>query len=416
MNKSVKIILLIIVLILIAVGLYWWTTTSSQTENKISTVVSNLFPAAQEEGAKIVNSFFGGSSTSTAAESQAIGLSNKLTQITAKPISGAFFIDNSASSSVRYLDRETGYVYDYNLSLGLINQLTNTTKPGVIETFWGDNKVILRYLDGGQQINYLATLNHGTSSQNIGTLSGKELNQTISAFAVSPDKKSYFYLIPTSTGTDGYIGAFSSTANDSKVFSSPFPDWQVSWPNKNLIVLTSAPSFNLNGLAYSLNPTTKKTAIIIREIKGLTTLASPDGKKIVYNDASDGGLRLISLQGSNSSPLSLGVFVLPEKCVWNQDSTSLYCFIPNTKITQNLPDSWYQGSISFTDSLWSIDASTGSTQQLFNPETSSQAVKIDGINLFFGGKNKLFFTNKKDGTLWLYNFNTQLPVASSTGN
>ena len=59
------------------------------------------------------------------------------------------------------------------------------------------------------------------------------------------------------------------------------------------------------------------------------------------------------------------------------------------------PDDWYQGLISFKDSIWQKNFSTGETNILIN-ETNA-----DVINPFLTkDENYLIFTNKTDNTLW----------------
>ncbi|MFZ1019925.1 MAG: hypothetical protein WAN61_02985, partial [Minisyncoccia bacterium] len=65
------------------------------------------------------------------------------------------------------------------------------------------------------------------------------------------------------------------------------------------------------------------------------------------------------------------------------------------------PDSWYQGTVSFSDQFWKIDLTTGNTTMLVDPITITGNQEIDGIKLALDdGENYLFFVNKKDSYLW----------------
>ena len=61
------------------------------------------------------------------------------------------------------------------------------------------------------------------------------------------------------------------------------------------------------------------------------------------------------------------------------------------------PDSWYQGTVSFNDAIWKIDAGTGTTTKI----TTGAEGLIDATDLAITPDNSyLFVVNKIDGSLW----------------
>ncbi|MCC7160551.1 hypothetical protein IT399_02440, partial [Candidatus Nomurabacteria bacterium] len=133
-------------------------------------------------------------------------------------------------------------------------------------------------------------------------------------------------------------------------------------------------------------------------INGLTTLASPDGKSILY---SDNNLSLSVYHTDTKTTDVLGIRTLPEKCVWNKTSVSVYCGVPKSIIGSNYPDTWYQGEISFSDQIWKVNTQDLKSQILLDPLTVKGGEEIDGTKLMVDeAENYLFFVNKKDSFLW----------------
>jgi len=93
---------------------------------------------------------------------------------------------------------------------------------------------------------------------------------------------------------------------------------------------------------------------------------------------------------------------LPEKCVWsNTNIKVIYCAVPKAfPIGETYPDSWYQGLVSFTDSIWMINTDTMAASLIFDIEKES-GEQMDVIDVQLDKKdNYLFFTNKTDLTFW----------------
>jgi hypothetical protein len=98
---------------------------------------------------------------------------------------------------------------------------------------------------------------------------------------------------------------------------------------------------------------------------------------------------------------SIGVKTMPEKCVWNKDSTILYCAVPRYITGTRYPDLWYQGEISFADDLWKIDVANNTTTNLVDSTSFKGGEEVDGIKLSLDeNEDYLFFVNKKDSYLW----------------
>jgi hypothetical protein len=215
--------------------------------------------------------------------------------------------------------------------------------------------------------------------------------------SISPDTSQIFYLFNTGDTVAGITSSLTTTTN-TQVFNSPFTEWLSSWPNSQIITLTTKPSANVPGYMYTVNPGTQSFNKVLSGINGLTTLTSPDGKLVLYTDNSL-SLNILNISTGNSS--TVGLNTLPEKCVWGPASDVIYCAVPKS-IDQSYqyPDSWYQGEVSFSDEIWKINIATGGTTMLADPSTIS-GEDIDAIKLAVdSNQNYLFFVNKKDSYLW----------------
>ena len=132
-------------------------------------------------------------------------------------------------------------------------------------------------------------------------------------------------------------------------------------------------------------------------INGLTSLASPNGKLILYGDD---GLSLFVYHLDTKTSDSLGLRTLPEKCVWGAASDFVYCAVPVGAGGGGYPDQWYQGETSFRDQIWKINMVNGTTTIIIDLAAEINGGVIDGTKLALDEKeNYLFFLTKKNSFL-----------------
>ena len=307
---------------------------------------------------------------------------------------------------MRYVDRATGNIYETFADKIIEQKYSATTIPKVYEAFFGnkENSVIMRYLKTDERTiesfvgnipqEYLGTAVDGTAE-----VKGSFLPENIEDASLSPDGSNIFYLFAAG---DNLVGATMNltTSKKTQIFDSPFTEWLSDWGNSKTITLTTKPSSGIPGYAYEMDAATgKNLEETLGGINGLTTLGSPDGKMILYGDD---GLNLFVYHNDTKVSDRLGVKTLPEKCVWGNTSSVVYCSVPKLPALALYPDSWYQGEVSFSDQLWKIDLKTENATMLADPAAIS-GEEIDGIKLALDAdENYLFFVNKKDSYLWEY--------------
>lgn len=321
-----------------------------------------------------------------------------LIQLTNTPISAATF-DNK-TNKIKYIDRLTGHLYEISPDGNETKQLTITTIPGIYEVSWSKDlsRALLRYYseDTTSGLSFLASFPATSTSQSTGQTEGIFLPTSVNQALFSPtEENKIFYLLNSDGKTTGII---ANTDNQSKkeIFSSSFTNFMANWPQKNIITLITKPSASASGFLYSLHPTNQTFTKILSAIQGLTVLYSPMGDEILYSKSENNSIETRIYNTKKETDVKLGVTTLPEKCLFSKLNTNtIYCAVPRPITSALYPDEWYQGKVSFSDSIWQINTVDGSTKSI-----SSQQ-NFDATNLFSdSNENYIFFTNKKNNTLW----------------
>ena len=324
----------------------------------------------------------------------------RLMKLVANPVAGFTSYINGSSTVVRYIEKSSGRVFDIDMSIpSARTRITNTTIPRVREAFFSQNgsNVLIRYLDDGGSIqSYYSQVPKATSSEafrNGVDLKGSFLAENIVDVSVLPSSGRLFSMIISRNSAVGTVSDYDGNKK-SQIFESPFTEWLSSWVNDKTILLVTKPSYAAPGFAYSLDVKTGAMKKIYGGTSGLTAVLSPDGKKFLI---SEDGSSLKIYDMTDHSIFDIGLKTITDKCVWATSNT-IYCGIPNKIAAANYPDAWYQGIVQFTDSIWIIDLDLSVTETVW--EMTSEE-NIDAFNLSTSKDLEyLFFTNKKDGSLW----------------
>jgi hypothetical protein len=307
-------------------------------------------------------------------------------------------------TTIRYMERATGHIYETSTSSLAKARISNTTEPKIYEAYFtdkGDN-LILRGLVGSSDIistRYASlVLASTTDTEETKILTTKDLPIQISQVAISPSKTQLFSIMES-----GVRGLLSKIDGGSAVgiFDTPYREWIPSWPEEKNLVLTTRASAFAPGFAYILNTQSKAMTRILGNIYGLTTLTSSDLLRVIYTTSERGTFTLNYLDRRDSTITELSFKTLPEKCIWSKkEKNILYCAVPENIAFSTYPDVWYQGLINFSDSIWKIDMETGESRLIMNIQDESGEV-IDATNLYMSSTDDyLVFTNKIDLTLW----------------
>lgn len=303
---------------------------------------------------------------------------------------------------LRFVERESGHVDEIELQDYKITKLTDVTIPKIVEAQFATNgeSVIMRFVndDDNQTIRtYLAKLTLNTDSNTDITytpykLSGAFLPDNIITVSVSPSTNKIFYLFPYK---ESVIGNILDLTTNKKIqnLDTNFHSFLSEFSGEDGVTLTTKASYLAPGFSYNINKIGEWNKII-GNIYGMTTKNSPNGKNIAFSSYGNNGLSLSLLNTTTGATVRAPANTLSEKCSWANDNITLYCAVPNSIPGANYPDAWYQGLVSFSDSIWKItqDGNGSMIESLQNIDATNVIPNLD--------QSKLFFVNNKDKSVW----------------
>jgi len=333
----------------------------------------------------------------------------EITRITSEPIAGAHFVTNKENeNAVRYVEQKTGDIYEYSLKNRRSERLLQQNLLGTHIALWtksGEN-VLLRFLkseeDNETIKTYANSLENGASGSST-TATGKFLPDNLQEIVTSPiETEKVAYLQENNGNTFVILEDLLNAEDRQQIFASPLNQWLLEWPKEDLIVLTTKPSYDIEGYSFFVNTKEGKAEKVLGKIKGLTTLVSPDATKILYARSEKNIFSSAVYDVKTKTETPLGLKILPEKCVWGTENPNLlYCAVSNFPDNTVLPDDWYKGKVSFSDEFWVINTETGKSGVINKMiDFSERGIDVTGVSL--NSKNDyLLFTNKKDNSLWM---------------
>lgn len=407
MNNKKTFIIVGVIIAIILIGLGFWFFSRSTTPVNNNPSGSPFGNPGNDTGASTGNTESGIVGAGEAFSAPAYTSTNRLNRISDTPISGAMIMSGS-TTVVKYIEKATGHMYEVNLLNGSKKRLSNTTLPKSYEIEWGMNgySAFIKFSDEGLIKNIFATLSTTTSTSTddgSGELITKNFESSIQNFLFSPSKKTSFYTTVSNQGIQGFL-ADKNGEKGSLIWNFPTSEWVIDWPKDDVITLATKASSNKFGYLYFLNPITKKTTPVLREIPGLITNTSPNGDQILYSASKNKDTSLFAFDIKSGLSISFSTKTLAEKCVWS-DSV-IYCAVPQKISKLDLPDDWYLGVTSFSDSIWKItlNPGTGTEETEYFELEKTAGGPIDVINPEISqDKKTLIFTNKKDSYLWSLN-------------
>lgn len=302
--------------------------------------------------------------------------------------------DIPADTEIRFIERQSGNIYAFRVHDRVLTRISNRTLPGVQEAVWttDGSRAFVRYLtratDGTEHVDTYALPADGGE--------GYFLEQDLEQVAVRATS-TVFSLLPSTSGSIGSLSAPDGT-NVRTFFTSAIARLRAGFSGANIVATTKASS-GLDG--YSFLVTDGSFTRILGPLRGLATLPNQEGTSVLYSyvDANRTYLQVLDLATRNATALPL--VTLAEKCVWEPGGRAVYCGVP-TALAGNVPDEWYQGAKTFSDRIWRIDLDTRLATLVVDPGQVAN-VAIDAIALAIDSESDtLVFTNKKDGTLWVY--------------
>lgn len=348
------------------------------------------------------------------------------------PVAGVGLFETGSVIHARYIERGLGHIFQTPLATFIESRIVNETRPRIMEALWGNGgkSVVVRFIDdkeGGAVIktSILSLDSPESRADSTSTTPISEFIKTeeillpdyIPFMATSEDKSDkVFYLEKILNASTGSISTFKGQGT-SVVLNTAFTEWLPQFPNSQLITLTTRPSATVPGHLFFVDTKTKAITKILGGVNGLTTLTSHDGKLVLFSETRDSAPRLHVYDVKSKTEHSLSIQTLPEKCVWSQkESFVAYCAVPQTipSNTAIYPDRWYQGLVSFSDSIWKIDTVTDISQKIMTPsEFGGPSMDITNSSLS-SNDSYVVFMNKTTGTPWVYRIGNEVSASNST--
>jgi len=390
MKRSVFIIIgVVLVLILVAVWVYmlFFSTTSNETDKQFgdldfgeTTDTDYQEPVVEEE--PVVD----------------METNQRLRQLTTRPVAGFTEIlsDTNNPRTVLYMEIGTGHIYSINLISGEEERISATT---IAETqkaeFSQDGTYVMIQSGFETKKEFILGEIHSTSS----TLSNTKLAEPITSFSGTVDNQ-FLYTIQTNASTIGKVLDPSDVTNET-LFTLPLREANVEWgsaASDSHYVYPKA-TRHLENFLYQI-----KNGVITRmpiDGRGLSAIGNDD--LVLYakqeNDVYQSYFHTIT----TGTEVEMPFVQIPEKCIMGEsDRPVTVCANSEYEFSELLPDSWYKGETSSSDSLWEIGLEGRQATFLVNPEqTSGRKLDITQLQLADDMEN-VYFTNQLDKTLWLY--------------
>ncbi|MEK7185325.1 MAG: hypothetical protein AAB726_01755 [Patescibacteria group bacterium] len=427
MKKIFWTLIIIVLAAALGLGAYWFFDRQENGGPSMGNIsIGDFFPFGTGGTAPI---------TETPADTEPIISApapiTRLWKISSAPQAGTGLFTQGTETFVRFIDSAMGNVYEAQVSnrealqasmsgstggasaFGPV-RISNTTIPKIKEALWQGNGagVILRYVNDAGVIQTMhakvAPMQSATSTEaNLQELSGAFLPGNITNIAHFTAKDRIFYMLKNGGASGVGYTALIDGKNPAKIFESPINEWTASWPREATIVITTKPSAAAFGYSYTMSPATGALSKLLGGIAGLSVAPAPNMTKILYSEAAGSSLNLKLFDVKTGVKTELTqTKTLADKCIWMKDSIKIICAVPKTLPGANYPDNWYDGQISFNDSIWSIDTGSGEAQVIADLRSlSTSNEEIDATNLALDASEKiLIFTNIKDSSLWGFDF------------
>jgi hypothetical protein len=382
----------IIVLILLVVWLYVLFFSDPRPNNdtfadlNFPNQEADIQPATDpEEQSSIVN----------------VGGAQQLRQLTTSPVIGYQEVWTSTTSDpmVYYVEAGTGYIRSINLTSGEEVQLSGTTVANAVDAAITPNgRYILMQSGTGRNATFIV----GEISTSSNSIITQELPARITDFVSTSDNT---FLLAARNDSGLLVDEhFPADGSDQFLFEIPFQEAAIAWGKRadSPHVVYPKASHQLQGYLYRAEGGT----LTRLPADGYGLSATINESYVLYSKQDQDVDRYRSYKiTSNLSPTpqNAPIAVIPEKCApLAFYEPAFVCAATPTEYDETTPDSWYQGTARYADSLWQVDLLSNNASQLVNI-TNKTGREVDVYNIKNNGDDaRFYFTNRLDRTLWVY--------------
>jgi len=322
-----------------------------------------------------------------------------LRQLTSRPVAGFNeVIDADGTLEIYFVEMGTGHLYSINRESGEERRLSGTTIVQARDAYIsndGNTVAIVSY--------------NNTKLKNLSIFRLDRENNSLTEVITDVVQDFYlknnqlFFTVVEAGGLEAYAYQLD-TLTKKPVFSLPFSEARIQWGDN-----VSGPhyvypkaSYALQGFLYEIEA--GKLTRLPLEGFGFSALVNKDS--VLFTKITDQTPMSYVYDLKTNETKNLGEPVLPEKCTIVENTLSIVCpQDQNTTLPYQMPDLWYQGSLSFVDRLMQIDP-IAVTNNIIVDILAQSGREIDVIKLSYAAAfDALFFTNKNDNSLWMYERN-----------
>jgi len=311
--------------------------------------------------------------------------------------------------AMRYIESESGHMYETTDSVLTNTRITNTTIPRVVEAvFLNADRLLMRYVDPtadtiktfSAQVQEQSESELTDDADRLSRLSGVFFPDNIKDITVNQDEE----VLYTQVSSSGLVAVVADALGQNKkqIFSSALKEWKPDWSGRSeTITMTHYPSAISYGLSQVLNRTTERVTPLVSGKQGLDILMSPNGERTLVSYKTGNTISLF-VRDESGGLQDTGLDTYAEKCVWSGDSLLAYCAQPINQIGRNAPDTWYQGVETYSDDVWRINTSDVGVKELFSPFDEG-LYSLDIIDLGISNDERfLYFRDKQNLFFWTY--------------
>lgn len=305
-----------------------------------------------------------------------------------------------SGDKVMYYSKADGTLFETDFRGSSTKSLTNFKIPDIITSIWSYNnsKVINIYKENG---NIRKTM-YDTSSNKATLLDSriKFIN-----FSTSQDKIVYQF-IDNPLGINKISTSDPNGLNWKNIQNIRMENVKLYWPKEDTIAILTAPSGIVKGsLLSTTTDTTNGGSLtkVLSELFGLTVKYSDDGKLLLYSQTDQyGHSPSLYLLKENEISEDMRLNTISDKCAFSKNN-NIYCAVPSViNGSLILPDDFYKGITSFSDSFFKIDIQNNRNFSLFDTKyLKDLGYDFNASDLVVSpNEGYLVFINKKDGLLY----------------
>ena len=324
-----------------------------------------------------------------------------LTQLTTDPVIGYQAITRGTSTPplLYYVAGGTGHIYQIDPQTGQETRISNTTIPlSQAAAITPNGRYVMVRSGSGAGSEYTI----GTLSTTSTSLATVVLGEPVDTFTVSQNN-TFLYTVPSGRSLIGR--EYDPQSGDLRtLFTLPFREATVRWGATARDPHYAYPKTNaqLEGYPYRMERTTLERV----PVAGFGLSAVIHNEAVLFARNEQNEYRTYLYQPTTAAVASAPLQVIPDKCVTDNTAVTpvpLICAGQLTPFADGQPDAWYQGTMSFSDQLWSIGTDRREARLLVDTEQATGRL-VDVVNLQPAGETSVLFQNRLDGTLWHYDW------------